>query len=107
MGRVAAWHKLQQAPPLLHCFVLSAAGNESPVTAYIKSAGLMFENREAFGALVLFAEVSLACVSGAWMCCVGCVRTSCLHSLTLGVLSLFCRVLLQHRYYGDTQPFGK
>lgn len=28
------------------------------MTGYIKSAGLMFENREAFGALVLFIEVS-------------------------------------------------
>jgi hypothetical protein len=35
----------------------AAAGNESPVTAYMKSAGLMFENRESFGALVLFIEV--------------------------------------------------
>jgi hypothetical protein len=33
------------------------AGNESPVTAYMKSAGLMFENRESFGALVIFIEV--------------------------------------------------
>lgn len=38
-------------------FPPAAAGNESPVTAYMKSAGLMFENREAFGALVLFIEV--------------------------------------------------
>jgi hypothetical protein len=37
--------------------LLSTAGNESPVTAYMKSAGLMFETRESFGALVVFIEV--------------------------------------------------
>lgn len=35
------------------------AGNEGPLEGYLKSAGLMFENREQHGALVLFAEVRL------------------------------------------------
>lgn len=35
------------------------AGNEGPLEGYVKSAGLMFENRGQHGALVLFAEVSI------------------------------------------------
>lgn len=35
------------------------AGNEGPLEGYLKSAGLMFENREQYGALVVFAEVSV------------------------------------------------
>lgn len=48
--------KSASVQPSVPC-TCAAAGNESPVTAYMKSAGLMFENREAFGALVLFIEV--------------------------------------------------
>lgn len=33
------------------------AGNEADVTAYVNATGLMWENAEAFGALVVFAEV--------------------------------------------------
>lgn len=33
------------------------AGNESPVEAYADNTGLMWENAEAFQALVVFAEV--------------------------------------------------
>eukprot|EP00878_Enallax_costatus_P000962 GHUV01001094.1.p1 GENE.GHUV01001094.1~~GHUV01001094.1.p1 ORF type:complete len:556 (+),score=121.02 GHUV01001094.1:559-2226(+) len=32
------------------------AGNEGPLEGYLKSAGLMFESREQYGALVMFAE---------------------------------------------------
>ncbi|GFR48295.1 hypothetical protein Agub_g10174 [Astrephomene gubernaculifera] len=43
------------------------AGNEADVTLYVNATGLIWENAERFGALILFAE---------------------------------------HRYYGETQPFG-
>ncbi len=40
--------------------VCYAAGNEADVELYVNATGLIWENAEDFGALVIFAEVSAA-----------------------------------------------
>ena len=44
-----AWHK-PGGPIWFYC------GNEAPVTLYVNATGLMWQNAEAFGALLVFAE---------------------------------------------------
>lgn len=56
------------APNTIASPCIACAGNEGSLDLYINNTGLMWENAESFGALVVFAE---------------------------------------HRYYGQSEPFGK
>lgn len=91
---------------MLRCRSSHAAGNEANVETYINFTGLLWELGEEMGALLIFAEV---------------ITTSFSYSAlykeryaTFGQLANVsrahvhsCVVLLQHRYYGKSQPFGE
>ena len=81
-------------PPLLclSCQLTSRlAGNEADVTLYLEHTGLMWENAEAFGALLVFAEHRHA-------------SDSSFHATEMvrGDGSLTCQAC---RYYGASKPY--
>ena len=84
-------------------FYSHAAGNEANVEVYANFTGFLWETARDYNALVVFAEVC------------GLLQPSCssfvqhhVHAIAYHpiIFRRYMSFVMQHRYYGESQPFG-